>query len=105
MSARRHGASVTNLAERERRLLAHVGFRVAQRGRQAIDGRHVAHLAEREHGLLADILVGVLDEAGQGRRGALVAQLAERMDGRLFLEDRRDSTAFVLELPTNGSES
>jgi two-component system OmpR family sensor kinase len=42
---------------------------------------------------------------GAGLGLAIARELAERMDGRLFLEDRRDSTAFVLELPTNGSES
>ena len=42
---------------------------------------------------------------GAGLGLAIARELAERMHGRLFLEDRRDSTAFVLELPTNGSES
>ena len=42
---------------------------------------------------------------GAGLGLAIARELAERMDGRLVLEDRRDTTAFVLQLPTNGSES
>ena len=42
---------------------------------------------------------------GAGLGLAIARELAERMDGRLVLDDREDSTAFVLKLPTNGSES
>jgi two-component system, OmpR family, sensor kinase len=42
---------------------------------------------------------------GAGLGLAIARELAERMDGRLVLDDRTDSTAFVLRLPTNGSES
>jgi two-component system, OmpR family, sensor kinase len=42
---------------------------------------------------------------GAGLGLAIARELAERMDGRLVLDDRPDSTAFVLQLPTNGSES
>ncbi|MET0972806.1 MAG: HAMP domain-containing sensor histidine kinase [Thermoleophilaceae bacterium] len=42
---------------------------------------------------------------GAGLGLAIARELAERMDGRLVLDDRVDSTAFVLKLPTNGSES
>jgi signal transduction histidine kinase len=42
---------------------------------------------------------------GAGLGLAIARELAERMDGRLVLDDREGSTAFVLKLPTNGSES
>jgi two-component system OmpR family sensor kinase len=42
---------------------------------------------------------------GAGLGLAIARELAERMDGRLVLDDRASSTAFVLRLPTNGSES
>ncbi len=42
---------------------------------------------------------------GAGLGLAIARELAERMDGRLVLDDRVNSTAFVLSLPTNGSES
>jgi signal transduction histidine kinase len=42
---------------------------------------------------------------GAGLGLAIARELADRMDGRLVLDDREDSTAFVLKLPTNGSES
>jgi two-component system, OmpR family, sensor kinase len=42
---------------------------------------------------------------GAGLGLAIARELAERMHGRLVLDDRADSTAFVLSLPTNGSES
>ncbi len=42
---------------------------------------------------------------GAGLGLAIARELAERMDGKLVLDDRPSSTAFVLKLPTNGSES
>jgi two-component system OmpR family sensor kinase len=42
---------------------------------------------------------------GAGLGLAIARELAERMDGRLVLDDREGSTAFVLKLPTNGSDS
>ena len=42
---------------------------------------------------------------GAGLGLAIARELAERMDGRLVLDDRPGSTAFVLKLPTNGSEA
>ena len=93
-----HRARVTDLAERERRLLAHVGLRVAQRGDESVDADDIAQLTEREHGLLADVCVGVLHQARQGAGGPLVAQLAERKR-RLFADvavgvlERRDRAA------------
>jgi signal transduction histidine kinase len=42
---------------------------------------------------------------GAGLGLAIARELAERMDGKLVLDDRADTTAFVLRLPTNGSES
>ena len=42
---------------------------------------------------------------GAGLGLAIARELAERMEGRLVLDDRADTTAFVLSLPTNGSES
>jgi two-component system OmpR family sensor kinase len=42
---------------------------------------------------------------GAGLGLAIARELAERMEGKLVLDDRDDSTAFVLRLPTNGSES
>jgi signal transduction histidine kinase len=42
---------------------------------------------------------------GAGLGLAIARELAERMDGKLVLDDRANSTAFVLRLPTNGSES
>jgi two-component system OmpR family sensor kinase len=42
---------------------------------------------------------------GAGLGLAIARELAERMDGRLVLDERRDTTAFVLKLPTNGSEA
>ena len=51
---------------------------VAQREREAVEGRDVAHLPEGEHGLLAHVVVGVLHRGRRVRGRALVAQLAER---------------------------
>jgi two-component system, OmpR family, sensor kinase len=42
---------------------------------------------------------------GAGLGLAIARELAERMDGKLVLDDQADNTAFVLRLPTNGSES
>jgi two-component system, OmpR family, sensor kinase len=42
---------------------------------------------------------------GAGLGLAIARELAERMDGTLVLDERTGSTAFVLTLPTNGSES
>jgi two-component system, OmpR family, sensor kinase len=42
---------------------------------------------------------------GAGLGLAIARELAERMDGTLVLDERARSTAFVLKLPTNGSES
>ena len=42
---------------------------------------------------------------GAGLGLAIARELAERMDGRLVLDDRARSTAFVLKLPTNGTDS
>jgi two-component system OmpR family sensor kinase len=42
---------------------------------------------------------------GAGLGLAIARELAERMDGTLVLDERTGSTAFVLKLPTNGSES
>jgi two-component system, OmpR family, sensor kinase len=42
---------------------------------------------------------------GAGLGLAIARELAERMDGRLVLDARANSTAFVLSLPTNGSDS
>jgi two-component system, OmpR family, sensor kinase len=42
---------------------------------------------------------------GAGLGLAIARELAERMDGRLTLDDRAGTTAFVLKLPTNGTDS
>jgi two-component system, OmpR family, sensor kinase len=42
---------------------------------------------------------------GAGLGLAIARELAERMDGRLVLDDRAESTAFVLKLPTNGTDA
>jgi two-component system, OmpR family, sensor kinase len=42
---------------------------------------------------------------GAGLGLAIARELAERMDGRLILDDRAGTTAFVLKLPTNGTDS
>jgi two-component system, OmpR family, sensor kinase len=42
---------------------------------------------------------------GAGLGLAIARELAERMDGRLILDDRVGTTAFVLKLPTNGTDS
>jgi two-component system OmpR family sensor kinase len=42
---------------------------------------------------------------GAGLGLAIAAELAERMEGRLVLSTERGSTAFTLELPTDGSDA
>jgi signal transduction histidine kinase len=92
--------------------------------RHTPEGTDVTVSAQRENGAaeftVADagpgLPAGSRDKAferfytGDAARGAglglaIARELAERMDGRLVLDDREDSTAFVLKLPTNGSES
>jgi two-component system, OmpR family, sensor kinase len=92
--------------------------------RHTPEGTDVTVSAQRENGAaeltVADagpgLPAGSRDKAferfytGDAARGAglglaIARELAERMDGKLVLDDRADSTAFVLKLPTNGSGS
>ena len=83
-----------------------VSAQARQRSRRAHGGRRGARAcrpASRDKAFERFYTGDAARGAGLGL--AIARELAERMDGRLVLDRRRGSTAFTLELPSNGSAS